>query len=47
MAAFFEERGWPSSDLTQGRVAASAAEKAQLTDTIHQWETTRYAEIMK
>ncbi|GIL50217.1 hypothetical protein Vafri_6325 [Volvox africanus] len=46
MRWYFKRNGWPTSSVLDGRVPANDAEQAQLIDTLQDWKTDKYQQMI-
>ncbi|EFJ44392.1 hypothetical protein VOLCADRAFT_109931 [Volvox carteri f. nagariensis] len=46
MRWFFKRNGWPTSSVLDGRVPASEEEQARLVDTLQDWKTEKYQQMI-
>ncbi|PNW71496.1 hypothetical protein CHLRE_16g656650v5 [Chlamydomonas reinhardtii] len=46
MRWYFQRYGWPASDVLDGRVPASEEEQSLLIDTLQDWKTDKYQEMI-
>ncbi|GLI63176.1 hypothetical protein VaNZ11_005945 [Volvox africanus] len=46
MRWYFKRNGWPTSSVLDGRVPANDEEQAQLIDTLQDWKTDKYQQMI-
>jgi hypothetical protein len=46
MRWYFSRQGWPTSSILGGRAPADEAEQGQLIDTLQDWKTDKYQQMI-
>jgi len=46
MRWYFNRQGWPTSSILGGRAPADEAEQTQLIDTLQDWKTDKYQQMI-